>query len=157
GDLLIAVSQSGETKDLIDVMNDVAAAGRRIRRVAIVNNVNSTLAEEKSDLTLPLHCGPEVAVPATKSFLNQLMVFYGLALRVGERRLGAAALAERRARLPSLPSLLRATLEVTAGAIEEAAELMYLAPSVHLLATRLTALAREGALKIREVVLNHAE
>jgi glucosamine 6-phosphate synthetase-like amidotransferase/phosphosugar isomerase protein len=48
-------------------------------------------------------------------------------------------------------------MRATAPAIEEAAELMYLAPSVHLLATRLTALAREGALKIREVVLNHAE
>ncbi len=185
GDLVVAVSQSGETKDLIDVMNDVAAAGRRIRRVAIVNNVNSTLAEEKSDLVLPLHCGPEVAVPATKSFLNQLMIFYGLALGLGERRLAAgrldppgrlddrrdasrfarkegsaawaADLARRRAQLPSLPSLLRKTMSETAPAIEQAAELMYLRPSVHLLATRLTALAREGALKIREVVLNHAE
>ena len=41
------MSQSGETKDLIDVVNDVIASGRDIYRVAVVNNVNSTLAQEK--------------------------------------------------------------------------------------------------------------
>src|SRR5204863_1997333 len=91
GDLVVAVSQSGETKDLIDILNDIAASGRRIARVALVNNVNSTLAEEKADLVLPLRCGPEVAVPATKSFMNQVAVFHGLALRLAQRR--AAALA----------------------------------------------------------------
>jgi glucosamine 6-phosphate synthetase-like amidotransferase/phosphosugar isomerase protein len=165
GDLVVAVSQSGETKDLIDVMNDVAASGREVRRVAIVNNVNSTLAEEKSDVVIPLRCGPEVAVPATKSFMNQLAVFYGLALRLGERRARglppgdgwAEELGRRRDRLSSLPELLRATFDATDRALDEAAQLLYLRSSIHLLAIRLTALAREGALKIREVVLNHAE
>src|SRR5205085_6820911 len=68
-----------------------------------------------------------------------------------------ADLALRRERFSSLPALLRATFDATEGAIEEAAQLLYLRSSIHLLATRLTALAREGALKIREVVLNHAE
>jgi len=166
---VVAVSQSGETKDLIDIMNDIAASGRSIGRVAIVNNVNSTLAEEKSDLVIPLRCGPEVAVPATKSFMNQLAVFYGLALRLGERRAQAlpasapsrpawtAELARRRERFPALPALLAATFDTTDEALEEAAQLLYLRSSIHLLAIRLTALAREGALKIREVVLNHAE
>lgn len=169
GDLVIAVSQSGETKDLIDVMNDVAASGRSIRRVAIVNNVNSTLAQEKSDLVIPLRCGPEIAVPATKSFMNQMALFYGMALRLGERRLAAAPagdavrpawaadLARRRERLMQLPALIHETLSETKDAVDEAAQLLYLRPSIHLLATRLTGLAREGALKIREVVLNHAE
>jgi glucosamine 6-phosphate synthetase-like amidotransferase/phosphosugar isomerase protein len=71
GDVFMAVSQSGETKDLIDVMNDVIASGKRIARVSLVNNVNSTLAQEKSDVVVPLRCGPEVAVPATKSFMNR--------------------------------------------------------------------------------------
>ncbi len=44
GDLVIAVSQSGETKDLIDVLNDVIASGRDVARVGLVNNVNSTIA-----------------------------------------------------------------------------------------------------------------
>lgn len=169
GDLFIAVSQSGETKDLIDVMNDVIATGREIDRVAVVNNVNSTLAQEKSDLVIPLRCGPEIAVPATKSFINQLAVFYCLALRLAERRLpemdltgGERAALERdlerrRRKLPRLPELIRETFDSTDAMVEAAAQNLYLCPSMQLLATRITAVAKEGALKVREVVLNHAE
>lgn len=172
GDLFLAISQSGETKDLIDVLNDVAASGRDIRRIALVNNVNSTIGQEKCDLVLPLRCGPEVAVPATKSFMNQMAVAYGLALRLGERRVTsdrtddlddaaravmAKELAERFARLPRLPELIRETFHSTDADVEQAARLLYLRPSLQILATRITAVAREGALKVREVVLNHTE
>ena len=167
GDLLIAMSQSGETKDLIDIVNDCIASQRDIFRVAIVNNVNSTLAQEKSHLVLPLHCGPEIAVPATKSFVNQLTVLYELAVRLAERRItsdhvvpGQARsdeLSRRHQSLPDLPTLIEQTIRSTEQAVEEAADLLYLAPSIHLLATRLLAVAKEGALKIREVVLNHTE
>ena len=169
GDLVIAVSQSGETKDLIDVLNDVIASGRAVGRIGLVNNVNSTLAQEKSDLVIPLRCGPEIAVPATKSFMNQMVVFYCLALHLAERRLEdlggdpaeAASIARqlevRREKLQSLPELLRETFDTTDADIEVAARLLYLAPSIHLLATRISAVAKEGALKIREVVLNHTE
>jgi glucosamine 6-phosphate synthetase-like amidotransferase/phosphosugar isomerase protein len=169
GDLFIAVSQSGETKDLIDVMNDVLATGLAIGRVAVVNNVNSTLAQEKADVVIPLRCGPEIAVPATKSFVNQLTVFYCLALRFAERRLAdggfapelrsetARELERRREALPRLPALIRETFETTDAAVEQAAQLLYQCPSIHLLATRITAVAMEGALKIREIVLNHSE
>ncbi len=169
GDLLVAVSQSGETKDLIDVMNDVIASGRRIARVALVNNLNSTLAQEKAEVVIPLRCGPEIAVPATKSFINQMAVFYCLALALAERRLEAGGadgedrasrardLDRRREHLASLPALIRETFEATAASVERAAQLLYLCPSIHLLATRMTAIAMEGALKIREIVLNHAE
>ncbi len=169
GDLVIAVSQSGETKDLIDVLDDVIASGRAIDRVAIVNNVNSTLAQEKARLVIPLRCGPEIAVPATKSFITQMVVFYCLALDLAGRRageLGATAeqrgriarqLAERRDKLASLPALVRETISATQPDIEVAAKLLHLAPSIHLLATRIAAVAKEGALKIREVALNHTE
>ena len=169
GDLFLAVSQSGETKDLIDVMNYIIASGRDIRRVAVVNNVNSTLAQEKSELTIPLRCGPEIAVPATKSFINQMAVLYCLAVRLGERRLAdlpedapdradlARDLAERVEKLPSLPRLIRETFDSTDSELELAAQQLFLAPSIHILATRITAVAKEGALKVREVVLNHTE
>jgi len=146
-DLVVAVSQSGETKDLIDVMNHVIATGLPIRRIAIVNNVSSTLGVEKCDTVLPLRCGPEIAVPATKSYMNQLAIMLGLAARLG----GVDG------RLADLPRLIRETLETTAPAVEEAARLLYLKPSMHILAARLLAIAKEGALKIREVVLNHTE
>ncbi|MEI8255460.1 MAG: SIS domain-containing protein [Deltaproteobacteria bacterium] len=169
GDLFVAVSQSGETKDLIDVLNSVIASGRDIRRVSLVNNVNSTLAQEKSDVVIPLRCGPEIAVPATKSFMNQLTVFYCLALRLAERRIPTLQvtderrraltedLALRNAKLESLPLLIRESIASTDADVERAAQMLYLLPSIHILATRITAVAREGALKIREVVLNHTE
>lgn len=169
GDLVIAVSQSGETKDLIDVLNDVIASGRDVKRVALVNNVSSTLAQEKSHLVVPLRCGPETAVPATKSFMNQMLVFYCLALHLGglrvasitddptERQRRARDLEIRREKLATLPELIRETFDATDADVEVAAKLLYARPSIHILATRLTAVAKEGALKIREVVLNHTE
>jgi glutamine---fructose-6-phosphate transaminase (isomerizing) len=166
GDLVVAVSQSGETKDLIDVLNDVIASGHDVKRIALVNNVNSTLAQEKSDLVIPLRCGPEIAVPATKSFMNQMVVFYCLALHLAERRLEtiggdrqamARNIAARRGKLHSLPALVRETFDATDTDLEVAAKLLYLSSSIHLLATRISAVAKEGALKIREVVLNHTE
>jgi len=147
-DVVVAVSQSGETKDLIDVMNHVIATGLPIRRIGIVNNVSSTLGIEKCDSVLPLRCGPEIAVPATKSYMNQMAMMLGLAERLG----GAT-----RSRLADLPRLIRETLETTKDEVEHAAQLLSLRPSMHILATRLLAIAKEGALKIREVVLNHTE
>src|SRR5947207_7632586 len=146
-DIVVAVSQSGETKDLIDVMNHVIATRLPIGRIAIANTASSTLGQEKCDTVLPLRCGPEIAVPATKSYINQLAMMYGLAARLGGVD-GA---------LSSLPALIRETLTSTEAAVDEAARLLYLEPSMHTLATRLLAVAKEGALKIREVVLNHTE
>src|ERR1043165_1681708 len=146
-DVVVAVSQSGETKDLIDVMNHVIATGLPIRRIGIVNNVSSTLGQEKCEIVLPLRCGPEIAVPATKSYINQLAMMLGLAARLGGVD-GA---------LSSLPALIQETLTSTEAAVDDAARLLYLKPSMHILATRLLAVAKEGALKIREVVLNHTE
>ena len=169
GDLFLAVSQSGETKDLIDILNDVRGSGKSIRLVGLVNNVNSTIGQEKCDLVLPLRCGPEIAVPATKSFMNQMAVAYCLALRLGERRVTgdglsvevrgrvATALEARLDRLPRLPALIRETFDSTDADVEQAARLLYLRPSLQILATRITAVAQEGALKVREVVLNHTE
>lgn len=154
-DVVVAISQSGETKDLIDVMDQVIETGLPIRRIAIVNNVSSTLAIEKCDAVLPLRCGPEIAVPATKSYMNQLAMLYCLALQSG-RELGLDV-EDRWQRLDALPALIRETLTSTAAEVEKAARLLYLKPSMHILATRLLAIAREGALKIREVVLNHTE
>ena len=165
GDVFIAVSQSGETKDLIDVLNGVMATGRDVFRVGVVNNVSSTLGQEKCQLVIPLQCGPEIAVPATKSFLNQVALFYCLALQLARRRaaehpgcgIDAEAIAMRYEKLRTLPDLIRASIDATEMEVEAAAQQLYLAPSIHFLATRLTALAMEGALKVREVVLNHSQ
>ena len=59
--------------------------------------------------------------------------------------------------MAALPQLVRETLATTVEGVEQAAQLLFLKPSLHVLATRLLAVAKEGALKIREVVLNHTE
>jgi hypothetical protein len=134
--------------------------------VALVNNVNSTLAQEKSRRGDPAALRPRGRRAATKSFMNQLAVFYCLALRLAARlptptpppRPARAARQPRPPRGPP-PRAARALARprATDAAVERAAQILHLAPSVHILATRITAVAKEGALKIREVVLNHTE
>ncbi|RCK78078.1 MAG: Glucosamine--fructose-6-phosphate aminotransferase [isomerizing] [Candidatus Ozemobacter sibiricus] len=171
GDVVIGISQSGETKDLIDVFNFIIASRRKVARICLLNNTNSTLALEKSDLFVPLFCGPEIAVPATKSFMNQLLLLYILALRVAERlarrgrssgRAGAQPpvldqLPRHERNLYKIPDLIARTLDTTRKETDELASFLHLQPSLHILATRLLGIAKEGALKIRETVLNHTE
>ncbi|HOY66023.1 MAG TPA: SIS domain-containing protein [Candidatus Ozemobacteraceae bacterium] len=172
-DLIIGISQSGETKDLIDVFNLVEQQYPTVKKVCILNNTNSTLGQEKSDLCMPLFCGPEIAVPATKSFINQLMVLLILAVRLHEHRQGkkpAQARGKRatgkkaeteavdwREMLERIPALIDRTLKTTSRETELVAQEIHQAPSMHILATRMLGIAKEGALKIREIVLNHTE
>ncbi len=170
-DLMIGISQSGETKDLIDIFNCVEAQHLEINKVVVVNNENSTLAQEKADFYLPIKCGPEVAVPATKSYINQVLLFYYLAIMVAKAkgewlqshnrtREGAEfleAALKRLTNLNSIPDLLEETLRTTEEPVDAMAEALFLEPSIHILATRISSVAEEGALKIRETVLNHTQ
>ncbi|MDA3862896.1 MAG: SIS domain-containing protein, partial [Deltaproteobacteria bacterium] len=170
-DVVIAISQSGETKDLVDILNDIEKTGKEINRIAIVNNLNSTIAQEKSDLTIPLHCGPEIAVPATKSFINQITILYVLALEVARQNLKQSTqdfnpsarvkkekeIQIRLDNLKYIPELIDETIKTTQLPIEDAARDIFLAPSIQILATKINSVAKEGSLKIREVVLNHTE
>ena len=152
GDVLVAITQSGETKDLVDILNQVRekfAAGVSV--IAVVNNENSTIPQEKADFFLPLLCGPEIAVAATKSFNAQLALFYLLAAGLNHE----AALAQQK--LEKIKHLIGYTLKACEEDITAVMLKFFLKPSIHILGTSLIGLAREGALKIREVVLNHAE
>ncbi len=150
-DLVVGITQSGETKDLVDVFVDVRSSCPDARRVALVNNENSRIPQELCDFYLPILCGPETAVAATKSFVNQLAILYlvaaGMAMPDGDviAKLGKAG------------GLIAETLAAKTGAIDEAAARLAMKSSLHILGTSLIGLAREGALKIREVVLNHTE
>ncbi|MBU0926711.1 MAG: SIS domain-containing protein [Spirochaetes bacterium] len=150
-DMLFAVSQSGETKDLVDILVDAAALRPGIRRVSLVNNENSRIPQELSDFYLPILCGPEIAVAATKSFINQLVVLYILAASY------ASPESTVRDSVGRVKGLISDTLRLSAPSIEKVARSLFLRPSIHMLGTGLFGLAREGALKIREVALNHTE
>jgi glucosamine 6-phosphate synthetase-like amidotransferase/phosphosugar isomerase protein len=152
GDVLVAITQSGETKDLIDILNQVREKfGKAIRIIAVVNNENSTIPQEKAEFFLPLLCGPEIAVAATKSFSAQLALFYLLAASMKKETL----LPQQQ--LEKIKHLTGFTLQTCEEDVTEVMLKFFLKPSIHILGTSLLGLAREGALKIREVVLNHAE
>jgi glutamine---fructose-6-phosphate transaminase (isomerizing) len=166
-DVIIGVSQSGETKDLIDIFNDVEKSGKKVKLVVLVNNINSTLGQEKSDISIPIFCGPEMAVPATKSFMNQIVLFYYLAIKIAFMKLekfpdsmSAVSREDIESRLNNInqiPKLIEDTINTTQEQIEFVASKVYLEPSMHILATKMTGVAKEGALKIRETVLSHTE
>ncbi len=151
-DLIIGVTQSGETKDLLDIYNDVRRMyGDGIGLVTLVNNELSTIPQEKSDFFLPILCGPEIAVAATKSFISQVALFHLLAC------MAVMEPAQAKARIAQIKTVLQFTLRDVEEATTEVALKLFMKPSLHILGTSQIGLAREGALKIREVVLNHAE
>jgi glutamine---fructose-6-phosphate transaminase (isomerizing) len=169
-DVIIGVSQSGETKDLVDIFNDIERSDLDIKKIVLVNNMNSTLGQEKSDVSIPISCGPEIAVPATKSFINQITLFYYLAVKVAEMRLNniddknsskyrrlKKIVDSRRNSIENIPQLIQETIRTTKEQIEFVSGKIYMEPSMHILATKITGVAKEGALKIRETVLNHTE
>ena len=150
-DLLIGITQSGETKDLVDIFQDVGERVVGMRRACLVNNENSRIPQELCDFYLPILCGPEIAVAATKSFLNQIAILYVLAATFS---LPASEIVRK---LRAAQALIEETIRSSGEALDAVSERLFLRPSVHILGTGLIGLAREGALKIREVVLNHAE
>src|SRR5256886_14452685 len=82
-DLLIAISQPGETADTLAAAREAKRQGARM--VSICNVVGSTLARE-SDGVLYTHAGPAIGVASTKAFTAQLTALYLLALHLGRGR-----------------------------------------------------------------------
>ncbi len=150
-DIVIGVSQSGETKDLVDIFNEVRKMSEKITLITIVNNENSTLPQEKSDFYLPIMCGSEIAVAATKSFISQIALFYILAALVKNSEEKVMN------NLSKIKYFMDFTLKNIDVPVADVAYKLFMKPSIHILGTSLTGIAKEGALKIREVVLNHTE
>ena len=150
-DFAFGITQSGETKDLVDIFQEIREKAPGIRRACLVNNENSRIPQELSDFYLPILCGPEIAVAATKSFLNQIIILY---LAAAGFSMAESAVREK---VLQAKRLILETLETTLGDIETTAARLFPRPSIHILGAGLIGMAKEGALKIREVVLNHTE
>ncbi len=152
GDVVVCVSQSGETKDVIDVVHHCKA--RQARILSIVNVLGSSLTH-LSDMYLPLGCGFEISVPATKTYTSQVILLAYLAARAGMRQgtltsdQGEAFLHELQTRLPSL---LEQTIATTSVKARSLAAYLDQHPHFYVLGYGLTyGVALEGALKIKEV------
>ena len=154
---VIVVSQSGETADTLGALQE--AKSRGLTTVAITNNPESTMARE-ADASLPTFAGPEKAIPATKSFTTQLAVLYSLALFLARLRgrMTAKAADSRSSQLYDLPGVLEPAIAAWETQIREvvrdlsqARTFLYLGRGVHY------AIAREGALKLKESAYLQAE
>ncbi len=147
--LVIAVSQSGETADVLQGVKKAKENGARV--FSLVNVVGSTLAR-KSDRVLYLNCGPEIAVAATKSFISQLSLFYLLAFAM------VNAFDEGVERLTAISYLIGRNLRDNgtklaglADSLREMKDFYYIARGINF------AIAGEGALKLKEIAYVHAE
>lgn len=145
-DVGIFVSQSGETKD---VLNAVEVAQKRGMKVySLVNVVGSTLTK-KSLHWLPLTCGYEISVPATKTFTNQLVAFLYLAYRVADKDPHEVF---------NMPDLMADVLANAAEMVDQIIPYFQDWNDFYCLGYGLTyPIALEGALKIKEITYAHCE
>jgi glucosamine--fructose-6-phosphate aminotransferase (isomerizing) len=144
--VLVAISQSGETADVLDSVRLAKGQGAKI--LSIVNVMTSSLARA-SDACLSTNCGPEIGVAATKSFTGQLALIYNITDRLCKNCLGTEkaefALAVENI-IANQASVIRA-----AEQMKDATDIYLLGRSLHY------PIALEGALKLKELAYVHAE
>ncbi|MBN35624.1 MAG: glutamine--fructose-6-phosphate transaminase (isomerizing) [Rhodospirillaceae bacterium] len=156
GGVAVFVSQSGETADTLAALHYARSQGQTI--VTITNTETSTMARE-SDVVLPTHAGPEIAVASTKAFTCQLTVLLSLAIAAAKARgtLSDEELTKATRALASLPSELARALHIeekmkdVAHGVADARDVLYLGRGTSYV------VAMEGALKLKEISYIHAE
>lgn len=154
---VLVISQSGETSDTLAALRCAARSGEQT--LAIANVPGSTMLRE-ANAAMPLAAGPELAIPATKSFTCQLTALYLLALYEANqlRTLTTDEIALKICELRTLPTHIEQHLDswrsqtaILARKYRDAASFLYLGRGVHY------AIAREGALKMKESSYVQAE
>jgi len=157
GDVVLGISQSGETYDTLRALRTAKATGATT--LGIVNVAGSSMAREVDQVILQ-GAGPEVAVLATKSAMSQAVLVARLALETG--RLAGTLSAARHAELLSQLSSLPAAMEQLRPRLEQecreaAARFLGLEKWFFLGRGLFAPVAQEGALKFKEVTYRHAE
>ncbi|MGB2962722.1 MAG: glutamine--fructose-6-phosphate transaminase (isomerizing) [Anaerolineales bacterium] len=145
-DVGIFISQSGETKDVLNAIEASQEQGMGI--LGLVNVVGSTLTLV-SEVYLPLTCGYEISVPATKTYSNQVLALLFLALQLGGHDTRA---------LLKIPQMMDLTLEGVSGQIDPVVDKLAGWDDLYILGYGLTyPVALEGALKLKEITYVHCE
>jgi glutamine---fructose-6-phosphate transaminase (isomerizing) len=154
---VLVLSQSGETSDTLAALTE--ARNKKQKTLAITNQPSSTMAHT-ADVSMPLAAGQEKAIPATKSFTCQLAVLYLLALYESVRLQSIDTNTRGRLieELEAVPAMIQSALDgwhlqmsSLAGMYKNASTFLYLGRGIHY------AIAREGALKLKEASYVHAE
>ncbi|MFW6150338.1 MAG: glutamine--fructose-6-phosphate transaminase (isomerizing) [Chloroflexota bacterium] len=147
--LVIAVSQSGETADVVEGVKAAREAGAKI--VSIVNRPNSLLGS-LSHRVINLNCGAEIGVAATKSFLAQLGAFYLLAFSmVNSFEQAREKLRQMCNKVSEVFECNRDGLVTLSKRLKDKTDFYYIARGINF------AIASEGALKLKEISYIHAE
>ncbi|HSO11767.1 MAG TPA: glutamine--fructose-6-phosphate transaminase (isomerizing) [Anaerolineales bacterium] len=168
-DVGIFVSQSGETKDVLNALE--AAEARGMSCFGLANVVGSTLTKATS-FSLPLCCGYEISVPATKTFTNQVVTFLYLAYKLAgfdtppsvewakpvSKPGGYSTSGSWKDKFDRIPELMDKTLEMVAPQIEAIAKDINEWNDLYCLGYGATyPIALEGALKLKEITYAHCE
>src|SRR6266404_5056998 len=155
--IVMVVTQSGETADTIAAQREALTRG--VKTIAVSNVAEATIVRE-AGAALITGAGPELAVPATKSFTTQVTILYLMALFLARKRGRMTSEVTRSylQRLQRLPDAIESNLRAWDELAEQfgknhhqAEKFLYLGRGVHY------AIAREGALKLKEISYAHAE
>lgn len=155
-DIVIAISQSGETADTLAAIKLAKEKGAFV--YGVCNAVSSSIARE-TDTGTYIHVGPEIGVASTKAFTGQVTVLTMLALAVGQirRTISQKELAEVAQSLQNLPDLIKETLSLN-DEIERLSQIFTYAHNFLYLGRGYNyPSALEGALKLKEISYIHAE
>ena len=144
--ILIAISQSGESADVLEAVSIAKKTGSKI--ISVVNMMTSSLVHQSS-ISMGLNCGPEIGVAATKSFTSQLVVLYKMVDKIcdGCLELDLTKVSEAIKKIISNDSKIRDI----AKRLKDVSDIYVLGRGIHY------PIASEGSLKLKELTYIHAE
>jgi len=155
--LVIAVSQSGETADVISALNYVKSKGAKV--ASLVNNVGTQIPR-MSSVTLYTQAGPEIGVAATKTFTCQVAALTKIALEYARytEYVTNEEYEDIKKELNEIPTVVKNILRRNEFKCKQIGERIRYMPSAYFLGSPTTLpIALEGALKIKEIAYIHAE
>ena len=156
GDMILAISQSGETADTLAAIELAKSKGAII--LGIVNSVGSSISRLTHEGAY-LHTGPEIGVASTKAFTGQLTVLIMIALRVAIRKqtISLPAYQDLLEALHQIPHKIKRVLEKNDQIKEISAHIKEVPNALYLGRGYNFPVALEGALKLKEISYIHAE
>ena len=143
---LIAISQSGESADVLEAVRIAKESNAKI--ISIVNHPNSSLSQE-SDIVISLNCGPEIGVAATKSFTSQLAILY----KITDKLCDGCMKLDWNNVSKSISETLEnhSKIKELAKILKDVSDIYVLGRGIHF------PIAKEAALKLKELTYIHAE
>ncbi|MFY0698359.1 MAG: glutamine--fructose-6-phosphate transaminase (isomerizing) [Balneola sp.] len=156
GDVMIVISQSGETADTLAALRQAKENGALV--IGVVNVVGSSIARE-TDAGVYIHAGPEIGVASTKAFTGQVTVLTLMAIKLAQEK---GTISKEKARklikeLNEIPAKVQKILDKSSD-LDEVSNLFSYAPNFLYLGRSFGfPVALEGALKLKEISYIHAE